>query len=94
MTRASGWLPLAYDRQRIDLLDQFEGRILQHHRVCRPDAAGIVDIPLACRPAVVQADETAARHEVSVDEDTNEPEKAYARWIKRQHAGYQEGWLP
>jgi uncharacterized cupin superfamily protein len=40
------------------------------------------------------ADEAAARHGVGVEEDTNEPEKAYARWIKRQHAGYQEGWLP
>jgi len=40
------------------------------------------------------ADETAARHGVGVEEDTNEPEKAYAKWIRRQHAGYQEGWLP
>ena len=40
------------------------------------------------------ADETAARHGVGVEEDTNEPEKAYAGWIRRQHAGYQEGWLP
>jgi uncharacterized cupin superfamily protein len=40
------------------------------------------------------ADETAARHGVGVEEDTNEPEKAYANWIRRQHAGYQEGWLP
>ena len=40
------------------------------------------------------ADETAARHGVGVEEDTNEPEKAYANWNRRQHAGYQEGWLP
>ena len=40
------------------------------------------------------ADETAARHGVGVEEDTNEPEKAYAKWIRRQHTGYQEGWLP
>ena len=40
------------------------------------------------------ADETATRHGVGVAEDTNEPEKAYAGWIRRQHAGYQEGWLP
>ena len=40
------------------------------------------------------ADETAARHGVGVEEDTNEPEKAYASWIRRQHAGYQESWLP
>ena len=40
------------------------------------------------------ADETAARHGVGVEEDTNEPEKAYANWNRRQHVGYQEGWLP
>jgi uncharacterized cupin superfamily protein len=40
------------------------------------------------------ADETAARHGVGVEEDTNEPEKAYAKWIRRQHTGYQKGWLP
>jgi len=40
------------------------------------------------------ADETAARHGVGVEEDTNEPETAYANWIRRQHTGYQEGWLP
>jgi len=39
-------------------------------------------------------DETAARHGVSVDEDTNEPEKAYASWVRRQHARYREDWLP
>jgi len=40
------------------------------------------------------ADETAARHGVGVEEDTNDPENAYASWVRRQHAGYQEGWLP
>ena len=40
------------------------------------------------------ADETAARHGVGVEEDTNEPETGYANWIRRQHTGYQEGWLP
>ena len=39
-------------------------------------------------------DETAARHAVSVDEDTNEPEKAYASWVRREHARYREDWLP
>jgi len=39
-------------------------------------------------------DETAARHNVSVDEDTNEPEKAYASWVRRQHARYRKDWLP
>jgi len=39
-------------------------------------------------------DEAAARHEVSVDEDTKEPEKAYANWVRRQHARYREDWLP
>jgi uncharacterized cupin superfamily protein len=40
------------------------------------------------------ADETARRHGVSVDEDTNDPETAYAPFTRRKSARYQEGWLP
>jgi uncharacterized cupin superfamily protein len=40
------------------------------------------------------ADETAARHGVSVEHDTSEPEEAYAGWVKRQHTRYREDWLP
>jgi uncharacterized cupin superfamily protein len=39
-------------------------------------------------------DETAARHGVSVDEDTTEPDVAYAPYQGRSSGGYREGWLP
>ena len=39
-------------------------------------------------------DEAARRHNAGVDEETNEPEKAYARFTPRQPAPYREGWLP
>jgi uncharacterized cupin superfamily protein len=39
-------------------------------------------------------DETARRHNAGVDEETNEPEKAYARFTPRQPTKYREGWLP
>jgi uncharacterized cupin superfamily protein len=39
-------------------------------------------------------DETARRHNAGVDEETNEPEEAYARFAKRQPAPYREGSLP
>ena len=39
-------------------------------------------------------DEAAARHGVSVERDTNEATEAYAKFEKRQHARYHEGWLP
>jgi uncharacterized cupin superfamily protein len=39
-------------------------------------------------------DEAARRHGVSVDEETNDAEKAYAPFPRRRPARYQEGWLP
>jgi len=39
-------------------------------------------------------EEAARRHNAGVDEETNEPEKAYARFTPRQPAAYREGWLP
>jgi len=39
-------------------------------------------------------DETALRHGAGVEEETNEPEKAYARFTRRQPTRYREGWLP
>lgn len=35
----------------------------------------------------------AARHGASVDEETTEPDVAYAGWIKRQPTAYRERWL-
>ena len=39
-------------------------------------------------------DEVAARHGVSVERETNEPREAYARFPRRQHSRYRDGWLP
>jgi uncharacterized cupin superfamily protein len=39
-------------------------------------------------------DQTAARHGASVDEDTTEPQEAYAKVARRQPSHYREGWLP
>jgi uncharacterized cupin superfamily protein len=39
-------------------------------------------------------DEVAARHGVSAERETNEPREAYARFPRRQHSRYREGWLP
>jgi len=39
-------------------------------------------------------DEVARRHGAGVDEETNEPRKAYAPLERRQPAPYRDGWLP
>jgi uncharacterized cupin superfamily protein len=39
-------------------------------------------------------DETALRHGVGVEEETNDAERAYARFEKSVPAPYGEGWLP
>jgi uncharacterized cupin superfamily protein len=39
-------------------------------------------------------DEAARRHGAGVDEETNEPQKAYAPYTRRQITRYREGWLP
>ena len=41
-------------------------------------------------------DETALRHGASVEQETNEPEEAYARYAeqRRQPTRYREDWLP
>jgi uncharacterized cupin superfamily protein len=39
-------------------------------------------------------DETAARHGVSVERDTNDATEAYAKFEKRQQTRYREDWLP
>jgi uncharacterized cupin superfamily protein len=38
-------------------------------------------------------DETARRHGASVDEETNDPQRAYAQLTRRQPGRYQRGWL-
>ena len=39
-------------------------------------------------------DETARHHGVSVEQDTTDPEEAYAPFTRRRPARYREGWLP
>jgi uncharacterized cupin superfamily protein len=39
-------------------------------------------------------DEAARRHGASVEEDTTEPEQAYAHLQRRQPTRYRDGWLP
>ena len=39
-------------------------------------------------------DETAIRHGAGVEQKTNEPEEAYARFEKRSPGPYRDGWLP
>ena len=40
------------------------------------------------------ADETAARHGVSVERDTTKPDEAYAHLPRRRPTSYRDGWLP
>jgi uncharacterized cupin superfamily protein len=39
-------------------------------------------------------DDAARRHNAGVDEETNDPETAYARFTRRQPTRYRDGWLP
>jgi uncharacterized cupin superfamily protein len=39
-------------------------------------------------------EEAALRHGAGVEEETTEPEEAYARFVKRKPTRYREGWLP
>ena len=39
-------------------------------------------------------DEAALRHGAGVEEETTDPEQAYARFPAREPASYREGWLP
>jgi uncharacterized cupin superfamily protein len=36
----------------------------------------------------------ALRHDAGVDEETTDPDIAYARFVRRRPARYREGWLP
>jgi uncharacterized cupin superfamily protein len=39
-------------------------------------------------------DDAAARHGVSVEQDTTDPTQAYARFPRREPTPYRDGWLP
>jgi uncharacterized cupin superfamily protein len=38
--------------------------------------------------------EVAARHGLSVEQETSKPDEAYASWNRRQPTRYRDGWLP
>jgi uncharacterized cupin superfamily protein len=38
--------------------------------------------------------EVAMRHDASAEEETNDPNKAYARFPRREPTRYRDGWLP
>ena len=56
--------------------------IRQRVRVTGPDWGGY------------SVDETAVRHGAGVEEDTNDPNQAYARFPRRESTRYRAGWLP
>jgi hypothetical protein len=39
-------------------------------------------------------DQAALRHRAGVEHETTDPDKAYARFAKRERVRYREGWLP
>jgi len=39
-------------------------------------------------------DDVAARHDASVEEETTDPDRAYARFTRRQPTRYRDDWLP
>ena len=39
-------------------------------------------------------DETALRHGAGVEQETSDPDEAYARFGSRHESSYREGWLP
>jgi hypothetical protein len=39
-------------------------------------------------------DEAAQRHGAGVEQETTDPNQAYARFTKRELTGYRKGWLP
>ena len=39
-------------------------------------------------------DEAALRHGASVEQETTDPEEAYARFPQRERSRYRKGWLP
>ena len=43
---------------------------------------------------VYPVDETAAKHGVSVEQETNDPKQAYGRFPKPQPVSFDEAWLP
>ena len=55
-------------------------------------AAGARDLSTGPDWGGYTVDEAARR--ASVEQDTTEPAKAYAKVAQRQNSGYREGWLP
>ena len=72
------------------------------HTILGAGAAPCVVVAVGARERSVEGpdwggypvDETAIRHGAGVEQETNEPEEAYARFEKRSPGPYRDGWLP
>jgi hypothetical protein len=47
-----------------------------------------------CNGGAYTVDETALRHGAGVEEETSDPECAYARFLDPEPTRYRDGWLP
>ena len=63
-------------------------------RPCLVLAVGARDKSVGPNWGGYSVDETAARHNASVDEETSDPKQAYARFPERKPGSAREGWLP
>jgi uncharacterized cupin superfamily protein len=63
-------------------------------RPCLVLAVGARDKSVGPNWGGYTVDETAARHNASVDEETSDPKQAYARFPPREPGPVREGWLP
>ena len=72
------------------------------HTILGAGAAPCVVVAVGARERSVEGpdwggypvDEAAIRHGAGVEQKTNEPEEAYARFEKRSPGPYRDGWLP
>jgi hypothetical protein len=51
-------------------------------------------IGASCNGGAYTVDEVALRHGVGVEEDTADPDRAYARFADPEPTRYRDGWLP
>ena len=61
---------------------------------CLVLAAGARDHSTGADWGGYSVDEAALRHGAGVEEETTDPNQAYARFRKRKPARYREGWIP
>jgi len=61
---------------------------------CLVLAVGARDKSVGPEWGVYTVDETALRHDAGLEQETTEPEEAYARFPDSELTRYREGWLP